>query len=90
MGFADGFDATEIGYLLIFGDWGIVTGTGTTDGEGEYQFLISVLDQSEQGGVDTFRVILWGDDGIVFDTQPGDDFAALPTTQPTDGDIKVK
>jgi hypothetical protein len=89
-GFGDGFDSTGIDYLLIFGDWGIVTGTSTIDGEGAYQFLVSALDQDEKGGIDAFRVLIWNEDGVVYDTQPGDDAAAMPTTEPTDGDIKVR
>ncbi len=89
-GFADGFDATEITYLLIFGDWAIVTGTGTIDGAGEYGFLVSALDQSDEGGIDAFRVLIWNDVGVVFDSQPGDDSIATPTTVPTHGDIKIR
>ena len=89
-GFADGFDATEIAYLLIFGDWAIVTGTGTIDGAGEYGFLVSALDQSDKGGIDAFRVLIWNDAGVVFDSQPGDDSIAMPTTVLTHGDIEIR
>lgn len=90
-GFAVGFDSTKIQYLLIFGDWAIVTGTGTIDGVGEYGFLVSLLDQSKQGGDDTFRVLIWDEDEeTIYDSQPDEDGIALPTTVPACGDIYVK
>jgi len=90
-GFAVGLDSTEIQYLLIFGDWAIVTGTGTIDGGGEYGFLVSLLDQSKQGGDDAFRVLIWDEDEeIIYDSQPDEDGIAMPTTVPTYGEVYVK
>jgi hypothetical protein len=90
-GFATGFEATDISQLLIFGDWGIVTGTGTIDGTGTYDFLVSVLDRSEQdGAIDAFRLRVWDDDEILFDTQHGDPDLAVPTTIPDSGDLKIR
>jgi hypothetical protein len=88
-GFATGLRATRIDQLLIFDGWGIVTGTGTIDGTGEYQFLLAALQGNHEGDAGAFRLRIWHDDFTVYDTQPGDHDVAMPTTHPTGGSIKI-
>ncbi len=92
-GFADGLEAQEIDYIWIFGNWGITGGTARIDGEGDYEFFVTAVDDSKSGGVDAFRVKVWvaGDpENVVFDTQPGADTYAAPTTVPDTGNIVVR
>jgi hypothetical protein len=93
---ADGkakFEAEEIQYLWIFGDWAFTQGQGTLDSTGEeYEFLLVILDGARTGTDDMFRFKLWNANTleVFYDSQPGDSSYASPTTVPTKGNIKVK
>ena len=93
-GFAEGFDATTIDYMLTFGSWGTTGGSGTVDGGTEvFEFLVTAYDGKQDGSPDAFRIKIWteGDpEDVIYDTQPGDGNFAFPNRQPTNGDIKVK
>jgi PKD repeat protein len=93
-GFAEGFDATAIDYMLTFGSWGTTGGSGTVDGGTEvFEFLITAYEGKQDGSPDAFRIKIWteGDpEDVIYDTQSGDGNFAFPNRQPTNGDIKVK
>lgn len=51
-------------------------GTGTINGEGDYGFLISIVDGQLDGGdgVDKFRIHIWdknGQNNTVYNSEPG-------------------
>ncbi len=88
---ADGtFVSTSYDWLLVQGNRATLQGTGTLNGDAGYGFLVSVLDGGSPGNKDRIRVHIWDADGeTVYDSQPGADATATPTTQPTSGNIIV-
>jgi PKD repeat protein len=60
-------------WLVVAGSIAMYKGTGTINGEGNYGFIVTVVDSqiSGGGGVDTFRIKIWdknNGDLIVFDS----------------------
>jgi hypothetical protein len=57
-------------------------GTGTINGAGNYYFILTAIDGqvSGGGGVDKFRIKIWGSGGVIYDNQMGVSDAADPTT----------
>ena len=78
------FDANSLDYLTISGARAQVSGFGKLNGDGPYNFILTMIDGQTEGGggVDRIRVKIWhkvtGD--VVYDTQPGASDAADPTT----------
>ena len=60
-------------------------------GVGNYNFILTAIDGqvSGGGGVDKFRIKIWGSGGVVYDNQMGASNAADPTTQLGGGSIVI-
>jgi hypothetical protein len=73
------------GSLVITGGGkAIYKGTGTINGSGTYNFMVSAIDGSIAGGADRFRMKIWDLNGtIVYDNNYGADDNADPSTDAT-------
>jgi len=78
------FDANSLDYLAISGARAQVAGFGKLNGDGPYNFILTMIDGQAQGGggVDRIRMKIWHKvtGAVVYDTQPGASDAADPTT----------
>jgi len=83
------FNALNYDYLAISGARAQFKGAGKFNGDGGYNFILTVFDGQATGGgsVDKFRIKIWNRStgAIVFDTQMGASDAADPTTPVGDG-----
>ncbi|MGN6542242.1 MAG: T9SS type A sorting domain-containing protein, partial [Ginsengibacter sp.] len=79
------------GSLVIAGAKAIFQGTGTINGTGSYSFMISAIDGSVSGGggVDKFRIKIWGATGPVYDNNINSPNNADPTTCLGGGSIVI-
>lgn len=66
-------------------------GTGTINGSGSYSFLLTVIDGQRPGcgGVDRFRLKVWGPGGVIQDNQMGDADGADASTTLGGGSIVI-
>jgi hypothetical protein len=73
------------GSLVIAGAKAIFQGTGTINGTGTYNFMISAIDGSISGGggLDKFRIKIWTSGGVVYDNNYGNADNADPSTPST-------
>jgi uncharacterized delta-60 repeat protein len=85
------FHSTRYDWLVLAGARAQVKGTGTINGAGSYQFLLTVIDgrASGGGGQDKFRLKITGPGGVVYDNQPGAPDTADPSTVPGGGNIVI-
>jgi PKD repeat protein len=87
------FQSTSYDWMVVAGPKAMFKGSGTINGEGDYDFLLSAIDgeQNGGGGVDKFRIKISdkvsGD--IIYDNQMGEDEYGDPTTVLTHGSIKI-
>lgn len=72
------FNAITTTSLVISNGKGTLTGTGTVNGLGTYDFLVTGLDNG-----DTIRIRIKQGDTVIYDTQPGAADTADPTTSVT-------
>jgi hypothetical protein len=82
------------GSLVIAGAKAIFQGTGTINGSGTYNFMISAIDGtvSGGGGVDKFRIKIWSNadgSGVVYDNNQGYANNADPATALGGGSIVI-
>jgi hypothetical protein len=82
------------GSLVIAGAKAIFQGTGTINGTGSYNFMISAIDGSISGGggVDKFRIKIWTNangSGVVYDNNQNASNNADPTTTLGGGSIVI-
>jgi hypothetical protein len=80
------------GSLVIAGAKAIFQGTGTINGSGNYNFMISAIDGSINGGdgIDKFRIkIQTQSGGVVYDNNMGKDDNGDPTTVLGGGSIVI-
>ncbi|MGN6164231.1 MAG: MBG domain-containing protein, partial [Flavisolibacter sp.] len=80
------------GTLVIAGAKAIFKGTGTINGTGSYSFMVSAIDGSVNGGggIDKFRIRIWGSTGVVYDNNIGNtDDNADPATALGGGSIVI-
>ena len=65
------FKSTYYDWLVVAGARAQFKGTGTINGAGEYKFMLTAIDGqiAGGGGVDKFRIRIWGDAGLVYDNQ---------------------
>ena len=77
--------------LVIAGSQAIYKGTGTINGAGVYNFMVSAVDGqvSGGGGADKFRIKIWNTDGIVYDNQIASADNATATTVLGGGSIVI-
>jgi hypothetical protein len=68
------FHSTAYEWLVVAGARAQYKGTGTINGSGSYNFLLTVIDGQRPGGggVDRFRLKVWGPGGVIYDNQMGD------------------
>jgi hypothetical protein len=87
------FHSESYQWLVVAGAKAMHKGVGTINGEGEYGFIISAIDEklSPSTDMDLFRIKIWvaATDMVVYDNQmdAGDD--ADPTTQIGGGNIVI-
>jgi len=78
------FEANNLDYLTITGARAQVGGQGKLNGDGPYNFILTMIDGQTEGGggVDRIRLKVWHKvtGQVVYDTQPGASDAANPTT----------
>ncbi len=80
------FDSSSYDWLVVSGAWALYAGSGTINGEGDYGFVVSVVDGRRAGDrVHRFRIKIWdkATTEVIYDNNPtaGDDYAVA--TQPT-------
>lgn len=88
------FHSTSYEWLVIAHHKAMYKGTGTINGQGNYGFMISVIDEAltPSTDVDLFRIKIWdknNGDAVVYDNQMGDGENADPTTAIGGGSIVI-
>jgi len=88
------FHSDTYDWLVIAGHKAIYKGTGTINGEGNFGFLLSAVDEAltPSTNVDLFRIKIWNkenNDAVVYDNQIGDDDDTDPTTGISHGSITI-
>jgi hypothetical protein len=93
------FHSSQYDWLVIAGARAVYKGTGTINGEGSYNFMLTAIDGDVNGGggVDKFRIKIWvvdeitGEDVIIYDNMLGaeDDADLGSTTELGGGSIKL-
>jgi len=85
------FHSTSYDWLVIAGtDKAKYKGTGTINGEGNYGFMLTAVDNGNSG--DTFRIKIWdkdAGDGVVYDNKLGESNDSYDGTLIGGGNIKV-
>ena len=86
------FHSSSYDWLVVSGYQAIYSGTGTINGSGEYGFMVSVIDARltpSPDDVDRFRIKIWDDDGVLYDSliDAADD--ADPSTELGGGSIVI-
>ncbi len=83
--------STAYEWLVVAGARAQYKGSGTVNGTGTYQFLLTAIDGDLPGGdgIDRFRIKIWGAGGIVYDNQMGADDQSDPTTGLGGGSIVI-
>ncbi len=80
------FHSTSFEWMVVAGATARVKGSGTINGAGDYEFLVTVID----GGGDRIRVqIRQRSGGVVYDTQIGAADGAEPVMGIGGGDIRI-
>lgn len=85
------FHSTAYEWLVVAGARAQYKGTGTINGSGSYAFLLTVIDGQRPGGggVDRFRLKIWGAGGVIYDNQMGDGDDAAASTALGGGSIVI-
>lgn len=87
------FHGSNYEWLVISDNKAQCKGVGTINGEGEYDFMLTAVDGQfkSQHGADKIRFQVWEHTTgkIIYDTQPGDDDNADPTTTLQNGSIII-
>lgn len=85
------FHSTAYEWLVVAGARAQYKGTGTINGSGSYSFLLTVIDGQRPGGggVDRFRLKVWGPGGVVYDNQMGDPDDGAASTALGGGSIVI-
>ena len=85
------FHSTAYEWLVVAGARAQYKGTGTINGSGSYNFLLTVIDGQRPGGggVDRFRLKVWGPGGVIYDNQMGDGDTAPASTALGGGSIVI-
>ncbi|NQT72568.1 MAG: PKD domain-containing protein, partial [Chloroflexi bacterium] len=88
------FHSDNYEWLVIAGHRAMYKGTGTINGDGNYGFMISAIDEklTPSTDVDLFRIKIWdkdNDDAIVYDNLIEADEDADPTTPIQGGNIVI-
>ncbi len=85
------FHSTTYEQLVFTGARAQFKGRGTINGQGDYGFMLTAIDGQVNSGdeTDRFRIMIWDDTGIVYDTQRYDPDTADPTTVLGGGSIVI-
>ena len=88
------FHSDTYDWLVVAGPKAMYKGTGTINGEGNYGFMLSAIDEelTPSTDVDMFRIKIWDKedgDAVVYDNQMDDGDDADPTTAIGGGSIKI-
>jgi len=88
------FHSDAYDWLVIAGAKARYKGTGTINGEGNYGFMLSAIDEELTPSTDDdlFRIKIWdteNNDAVVYDNQMGDAGDAELTTEVQGGSIKI-
>lgn len=87
------FRSTGLRYLVISGACAHIRGSGTVNGRGGFDFILSAIDGRKPGagGVDRFRVKIWdrATGEVLFDTQPGAPEGASPSMTLGGGSVQI-
>jgi hypothetical protein len=87
------FHSDTYDWLVIAGAQAKYKGTGTINGEGDYGFMLSAIDEdlTPSTDVDLFRIKIWdkNNDEVVYDNQMGEGDDADPTTAIAGGSIQI-
>jgi hypothetical protein len=85
------FHSTVYEWLVVAGARAQYKGTGTINGSGSYSFMLTAIDGQRPGGggVDRFRLKVWGPGGVIYDNQVGDADNAAPSTALGGGSIVI-
>jgi hypothetical protein len=87
------FQSTSYQWLVVAGAKAQFKGSGTINGAGDYDFMLTAIDGQVNGGggVDKFRIRIWDrvSGGIVYDNQMGASDTANPSTAIGGGSIVI-
>ncbi|MCK4736083.1 MAG: thrombospondin type 3 repeat-containing protein, partial [Methanophagales archaeon] len=87
------FHSDTYDWLVVAGPKAMYKGTGTINGEGNYEFMLSAIDAelTPSTDVDKFRIKIWELDTeeVIYDNELGEDDDADPTTAIGGGSIKI-
>jgi hypothetical protein len=83
------FNSLVFDWLVVDGDKATAKGLGTINGEGPYDFVLTVYDNPEKRGRDRFRLLIWNESGVVYDNQMGDLITADPIYDIGKGSIQI-
>jgi hypothetical protein len=88
------FKATEYEWLVVNGHKAQFKGSGTIDGEGNYGFLVTAIDEklTPSLNVDGFRIRIWDkddDDAVVYDNRMGEDDFSDAATELSGGSVVI-
>ena len=88
------FHSKDYDWLVIASHKAMYKGNGTINGEGNYGFMISAIDEdlTPSTDVDLFRIKIWdkdNDDEVIYDNQLDDSEDDDPTTEIAGGQIKI-
>jgi len=85
------FHSTFYEWLVVAGARAQYKGTGTINGTGDYYFMLTAIDGqvSGGGGVDKFRIKIWGDSGLIYDNHIGAADTEAPSTALGGGSIVI-
>jgi PKD repeat protein len=86
------FKSTGYEWLVVAGSAAQFKGSGTIGGEGNYGFLLTLIDEklTSSTNVDAFRIKIWDkddNDTIIYDNRMGEDDATDVTTELSGGSI---
>lgn len=87
------FKATSYEWLVVAGSRGQFKGSGTVNGEGDFGFMLTVIDgqAAGDGTADRFRIKIWdrASDAVIYDNQPTASDTAGVTTELGGGAVIV-
>jgi hypothetical protein len=85
------FRSSTYQWLVVAGARAQFKGSGTINGSGDYQFLLTAIDGEVPGGggEDKFRIKIWNAGGVVYDNKMGSDDGGNDATTLGGGSIVI-
>ncbi|MDP2339260.1 MAG: PKD domain-containing protein, partial [Bacteroidota bacterium] len=84
--------STSLDWLMVNNDQAILKGSASVNGQGGYQFIVSVLDGdiTSKNGTDYLRLIVWDNTGnVLYDNQNGDPDKASASNPISKGQVVI-